>query len=330
MRRPKGFTLVELLVVIAIIAMLVTLLLPAVNAAREAARKAQCQNHLKQLALACVNFETAAGHYPQSVTPGPCCGTLSYESWTIAILPYMEEQGVYDRYNLEAPNEDPSNEFVRTYHMDAHVCPSDEQVDVLESPESGPGAGLLFARGTYRGNAGRSDGVAGGADAWWDAQQQIKLMPGGWKGPLTTYCGTPKQMEAAGNTAWCQDNGLLNPVRLRELEDGTSKTLLIGELTHKADTEPARRRRTFWAYTYTSYNKSEVTPQTRTMLSDYRTLRRQSAAWELPIPANAPLARLTRVEFSSPIAMAASISSPLVSTWKSTLPWHRSADRTTR
>ena len=109
MRKKNAFTLVELLVVIAIIAMLVTLLLPAVQSAREAARRAQCQNNLKQLALGCMNFESASGHYPQSVTPGPCCGTQSYESWPIVILPFMEEQALYDRYNLLVPNEHPDN-----------------------------------------------------------------------------------------------------------------------------------------------------------------------------------------------------------------------------
>ena len=114
MRQKHAFTLVELLVVIAIIAMLVTLLLPAVQAAREAARRAQCQNNLKQLSLGCINYEGANGHYPESITPGPCCGTQSYESWTIVILPFMEEQGLYDQYDLTVTNEHPNNEFVRS------------------------------------------------------------------------------------------------------------------------------------------------------------------------------------------------------------------------
>ena len=146
MRKARGFTLVELLVVIAIIAMLVTLLLPAIQAAREAARRSQCQNNLKQLALGCINFESVAGHYPQSVTPGPCCATQSYESWTIVILTFMEEQGLYDQYNLELPNEHPDNAFVRESLVATHICPSDGDTERRDMPESGPGNGLLNAR----------------------------------------------------------------------------------------------------------------------------------------------------------------------------------------
>jgi prepilin-type N-terminal cleavage/methylation domain-containing protein len=272
MRKTHGFTLVELLVVIAIIAMLVTLLLPAVQSAREAARRSQCQNNLKQLALACINFEAATGHYPQSSTPGPCCGTPSFESWSIVALPFMEEQALYDQYNLKAPNEDPSNAFVRESHVATHVCPSDEQTDNRDYPESGNGAGLLYARGSYRGNSGRSDGAT---ENWWDAQQNIRAggvftSPKGWKGPLTTYCGTLEQRAMTGQTSWCESSGVLAPTKLRELEDGSSKTLLVGEQTSKGSSASSIRRRTFWAYTYTSYNKSEVVPQTRTMLSDYQ------------------------------------------------------------
>lgn len=257
----RGFTLVELLVVIAIIAMLVTLLLPAVQAAREAARRAQCQNNLKQLSLACINFESAAGHYPQTITPGPCCNTPSYESWSIVILPYMEEQNLYDQYDLTVPNEHINNKLVRETSLAAHICPSDEGTELLDKPESGPGLGLDYARGTYRGNAGRSDGHP----RWWDSHEGVKELPQGWRGPLPTTCG-PEELWV-GN--FCQTGGTLQPVKLRQVIDGTSKTLLIGEQATKNSSESSRRRRSFWAYTYTSYNQSEVVPISATMLSDY-------------------------------------------------------------
>jgi hypothetical protein len=94
-------------------------------------------------------------------------------------------------------------------------------------------------------------------------------MPAGWKGPLTTSCGPRELWEKHGTTSFCQSEGLINPVKMRQVADGTSKTLLIGEQTMKPTSDSARRRRTFWAYTYTSYNKSEVVPETRTMFSDY-------------------------------------------------------------
>ena len=92
-RRKMAFTLVELLVVITIIGILIALLLPAVQAAREAARRLQCQNNLKQLALALANYESAHVVYPS--------GALYYwrRSWLVAILPYMEQGNVEQRLN---------------------------------------------------------------------------------------------------------------------------------------------------------------------------------------------------------------------------------------
>ena len=93
--RFSGFTLVELLVVIAIIAMLVTLLLPAVQAAREAARRAQCMNNLKQIGLAIQNFHSAKNRIPQSHNYESSPG-LSGRGWITASLPFLEEQARYD------------------------------------------------------------------------------------------------------------------------------------------------------------------------------------------------------------------------------------------
>ena len=253
--RRRGFTLVELLVVIAIIALLVSILLPAVNAAREAARRAQCMNNMRQLGLAVVNYTGANGGKfpPGAVTPGPCCGTLSFESWTLAILPFMEEQALYDQYDFNKENGHPDNRIVVQTIMPAFSCPTEEETDILDIPESGPeggwGARGMFARGSYRGNAGRSHG-----DMWWDAHQNIDSVPQGWKGPMTAV-------------GW--KGGTFDQVEEREAKDGTSKTFLIGEMASTGTSDSSRRRRTFWAYTYTSYNKSETVPQSRTLSADY-------------------------------------------------------------
>ena len=102
----RGFTLVELLVVIAIIGVLVSLLLPAVQAAREAARRTQCTNNMRQIGLACLNFESAKGVFPsaggaveQFIDPAEAVkAAYGYEgaSWMYQILPYIEQQALYD------------------------------------------------------------------------------------------------------------------------------------------------------------------------------------------------------------------------------------------
>jgi prepilin-type N-terminal cleavage/methylation domain-containing protein len=243
-RRLKGFTLVELLVVIAIIGILIALLLPAVQQAREAARRSQCSNNLRQIALAIMNYADAAKTLPPGkVTQGYCCSTKSGTSWSISILPQLEQMGLYNRYDFKIFNEDPGNAFVRESLVGVYLCPSETENRQTDYPESGPGAGLKYHRGSYRANAGKSTG-----SSWFDAPDGSALPSSGWRGPLTV-------VGVAG----------LDVVRLSDIRDGTSKTLLVGEMT--SITHP--RRRTFWAYSYTSYNASEVVAESRTIIGDY-------------------------------------------------------------
>jgi len=242
MRRLRGFTLVELLVVIAIIAMLVTLLLPAVQAAREAARKTQCSNNLKQMGLAVLNYHSANGEFPPGgITEGPCCNTKSRHCWTISILPFVEEQSLYDRYDFDVFNEDPQNEFVRQAIVPIYHCPSEPSATQLDQPESGPGNNLLYRRGSYRCMSGR----VLGPERYWDRDNEL---PRHWRGVM--------HVVGVSN---------LKPEKIKNIIDGTSKTLAIGEMatvTHK-------RRRTFWAYSYLGYNTSVATTQSRSLLVDY-------------------------------------------------------------
>src|SRR5437762_4116046 len=97
----SAFTLVELLVVIAIIGVLVALLLPAVQMAREAARRTQCGNHLKQLGLAAQNFNDAKGFLPPArVSNDSTDANLNWVTWAIIMLPFVEQQNFYSQWDI--------------------------------------------------------------------------------------------------------------------------------------------------------------------------------------------------------------------------------------
>src|SRR4051812_32176453 len=131
-RRPRrGFTLIELLVVIAIIAVLIALLLPAVQSAREAARRIQCTNNLKQIGLAFMNYESANSVFsPTTIlvpaTVGPV-GTWSYaSSWSAFArsTPYMEQGGFYNAINFDFTYSDGTNTTVTFTPLTFLYCPS--------------------------------------------------------------------------------------------------------------------------------------------------------------------------------------------------------------
>ncbi len=121
-----GFTLVELLVVIAIIGILVGLLLPAVQAAREAARRMQCSNNLKQMGLAMLNYESATKRFPNNNplvarTPGQ---SIIQGPWTYAILPYMEQNAIYQGYDVNRGFAETPNRQYLTASLPMYKCPS--------------------------------------------------------------------------------------------------------------------------------------------------------------------------------------------------------------
>ncbi|WZP00768.1 DUF1559 domain-containing protein [Isosphaeraceae bacterium EP7] len=123
-----AFTLIELLVVISIIAVLIALLLPAVQAAREAARRIQCTNNLKQLGLALHNYESGVGALPPSFIISVLVdGTKKLSAWSVhgRILPYMEQSAMSNAINFNYNYEDPGNTTVSNTNVAAFLCPSE-------------------------------------------------------------------------------------------------------------------------------------------------------------------------------------------------------------
>ena len=240
-----GFTLIELLVVIAIIGILIALLLPAVQKVREAANRASCSNNLKQIGLAVHSYHDAYGSFPPGgVTEGYCCSTPSGTNWALAILPFLEQQNLSNRYDFNQVNESPANEYVRTQSVKVYVCPSDASPFEPAHPESGPGDTLLYMPGNYRAVSGKSiDG-----SLYWDNADALS-MPREWRGAM--------------HSVWTEKG--LSCERFAAVTDGTSNTLMVGEYATRTHPE----RRTYWAYTYTSYNQSSATPQSRTLVADW-------------------------------------------------------------
>jgi len=219
-----GFTLVELLVVIAIIGVLVALLLPAVQAARESARRMTCLNNIKQIGLACLNYESANGSLPEGARPnisersGQFSPNNNGLSFHVTILPYSELGVVTDQILEELKDKTTTRssrgggkpyqvepdiytldelERMRTIRVDAFMCPSDDQIyDDIEDDEQ------YFSRSYY--------GVAGSAHSREEFDGQLE---GDYLGPMNT------------------DGALYygSNVGLREVTDGTSSSFLIGE-----------------------------------------------------------------------------------------------------
>jgi len=155
--RRKAFTLVELLVVIAITGILIAMLLPAVQAARESARKAHCKSNLKQIGLALHNYEGTHSKFPPGyVYIADPAGNRSGFGWAALILPFMEQQALYDQIEFCLPTNAPKNQLPCGTHLAIHICPSDPN-SADDFVEFGDPPSERFAMGNYVGNFGSPD-----------------------------------------------------------------------------------------------------------------------------------------------------------------------------
>ncbi len=153
---PRAFTLVELLVVIAVIGLLVALLLPAVNAARESARRTQCVNKIRQMGIAAVNYHSAHQHFPMGRNRWKHDGSADH-NWSqhSRLLVYMEELGTEFLIDTSLPPGNRANRKAREVHVDTFRCPSDlEDRMILAVRHNQAGWG----RNNYKANAGSDTG----------------------------------------------------------------------------------------------------------------------------------------------------------------------------
>ncbi len=194
LRFRRGFTLIELLVVIAVIAILIALLLPAVQQAREAARRTECRNHLKQFGLALHNYGGAHRTLPPGVISN-VDGTQVYSTVYGLLLPYLEQVNLSNRYDSDKPF-DQQSAAVLAAAIPTFLCPSNSKENPLEIPAFG-GFGLptVYGATDYLCSKGSTDAIC---VPW--------AVPANRQGVFSN-----------------------RPVRIRDITDGSSNTLAMGE-----------------------------------------------------------------------------------------------------
>ncbi|WP_435017345.1 DUF1559 domain-containing protein [Tundrisphaera sp. TA3] len=210
--RRRGFTLIELLVVIAIIAVLIALLLPAVQAAREAARRMQCTNNLKQLAMAAHNYESANGCFPAgnyTAIKDWTAATSDGVSVLVRLAPFIEGQSTFNTANLASSYQSRVNATVAGVATSTFWCPSDPEI------MTGQPLGATYGMPTPTTLRQCFSSYAGVMGIWGLAARTNNA----------TYAQRVANM-----------NGVIYPssnTKIAEISDGTSNTLLFGEKSHR-------------------------------------------------------------------------------------------------
>lgn len=225
-RSLSGFTLIELLVVIAIIAVLIALLLPAVQQAREAARRSQCSNNMKQIGLAMHNYESTYAKFPIGTRGGQPewsqTGPKTGINWRVSVLPFLDQAPIYNRMNfngsfgggLTAAAAFTGNEFLSGLLVPVYRCPSSTLNPFDEGAYS-----FVDGTTTYTGNYNNPG-------------RGMHIQYVGISGAAPNYGWTPQGGYVDCGQGWSCDNGtlLINECRgTQALMDGTSNTIIVAE-----------------------------------------------------------------------------------------------------
>ncbi len=223
--QKRGFTLIELLVVIAIIAVLIALLLPAVQQAREAARRTQCKNNLKQMALAALNYESDNKCFPggsysgATAPPNTVCYYAENASCFVRMLPYFDQAPLYNSIDASFCSSSPGNIAINGASLKALICPTDTNNSPISFPSSRS-----------------SNGVTPG----WSFNEVNSLFPAtapNYTVAFTSYAGNTGTftfgfVNQMSPTVLAQYNGTIyndSAVKISDITDGTSNTFLFGE-----------------------------------------------------------------------------------------------------
>lgn len=231
----RGFTLVELLVVIAIIGVLVALLLPAVQAARESARRTQCLNGLKQLGLAAQNHHDAMKSFPLGMEMMPGVATTR-ATFFVRLLPYLEQSALHAAWDFKNPAANVTTNAATSRAatpIPGFLCPSDQfrestyqlagGPEAFPSQTSGGAVGGVYSATSYAGNYGEG--------SYFAKFSQFPIRPNG----ALFVSGSDSQLGVPGGTmhTLVENHRDLDPVRIAMITDGTSSTLLLGEKYHQ-------------------------------------------------------------------------------------------------
>ena len=238
-RFPHGFTLIELLVVIAIIAVLIALLLPAVQSAREAARRIQCTNNLKQLGLASANYMDSNGCLPPTGTDAS--RNPNDFSMKMKMLPFVEQRALFDTFNVSYYYNAAQNWTGTCTSISAFLCPSDPY-RCNRAMAASPGSAYAFGETNYANNLGTCTSLVGGV----------------MDGPA--YSFSP------------QNPQISSPVTIASVTDGTSNTVIFSEMLRGNNTStPGRNAVYSTSITYSFPSSPALTGDLMTTLKSLQT-----------------------------------------------------------